>query len=85
MRLLTYYLKTHIGSVYTLNQLVQCFGAARQQRDDGSSGGGGGGGGGSAAHGKTVVYGGAFPTQRGAARRGDGGTSDHFNARLTCA
>ena len=65
MRLLTYYLKTHIGSVYTLNQLVQCFGAARQQRDDG----GGGGGGGSGADGKTVVYGGAFPAQRGEARR----------------
>ena len=63
MRLLTYYLKTHIGSVYTLNQLVQCFGAARQQRD----GGGGGVGDGSGAHGKTVVYGGAFPVQRGAA------------------
>ena len=63
MRLHTYYLKTHIGSVYTLNQLVQCFGAARQQRDDG-------GGGGSGAHGKTVVYGGAFPAQRGEARRG---------------
>ena len=59
MRLLTYYLKTHIGSVYTLNQLVQCFGAARQQRDDGGGG-----------HGKTVVYGGAFPAQRGEARRG---------------
>ena len=58
MRLLRYYLKTHIGSVYTLNQLVQCFGAARQQRDDG---------GGSGAHGKTVVYCGAFPAQRGAA------------------
>ena len=61
MRLLRYQLKTHIGSVYTLNQLVQCFGAARQQRD------GGGVGDGSGAHGKTVVYGGAFPVQRGAA------------------
>ena len=60
MRLHAYYLKTHIGSVYTLIQLVQCFGAARQQRDDG-------GGSGSGAHGKTVVYGGAFPAQRGAA------------------